>query len=381
MKILFVNLPYYGHVVPTIGLVQELIAQGCEVIYLMPFGWESVVAESGAIFAGYPNHKQLSEQIKHAYAVAEQIVEGFDMVVYEQFFFLGKHLAQRHHKPAVRIFTAPATDKRLMQEYLAADGSLGVFRYKWVARAWTKDIIKDIGEELPMRTDNWLDEIVENPPELNLVYTLREYQPHVAAFPETQYKFLGPSVYVRNSEKIAFAKGERPVIYISLGTIVKGAKKFFRHCIDAFEDQPVDVVISAGEAVDSSVWKQAPPNIHVFASVPQTEVLQYADLFVTHGGMNSISEALVYGVPMVVIPFIADQPTNAKRVETLGLGRHLEYRKINSRLLRDAALSVLNDDAIKDNLAKAQGWIAQAPGNKGGADMLLEYYRDWKECV
>lgn len=24
MKILFINLPYYGHVVPTIGLVQEL---------------------------------------------------------------------------------------------------------------------------------------------------------------------------------------------------------------------------------------------------------------------------------------------------------------------------------------------------------------------
>lgn len=38
MKILFINLPYYGHVVPTIGLVQELVAKGCEVTYLLPFG-------------------------------------------------------------------------------------------------------------------------------------------------------------------------------------------------------------------------------------------------------------------------------------------------------------------------------------------------------
>ena len=37
MKVLFINLPYYGHVVPTIGLVQELIKSGCEVTYLMPF--------------------------------------------------------------------------------------------------------------------------------------------------------------------------------------------------------------------------------------------------------------------------------------------------------------------------------------------------------
>ena len=27
MKILFINLPYYGHVIPTIGLVQELSSQ------------------------------------------------------------------------------------------------------------------------------------------------------------------------------------------------------------------------------------------------------------------------------------------------------------------------------------------------------------------
>ena len=58
MKILFINLPYYGHFVPTIGLVQELIKQNCEVTYLMPFDWEDKVAESGAKFYGYSNHKK-----------------------------------------------------------------------------------------------------------------------------------------------------------------------------------------------------------------------------------------------------------------------------------------------------------------------------------
>lgn len=70
MKILFINLPYYGHVIPTIGLVKELIQQGAEVTYMLPFDWEEKVAESGAKFYGYKNHKKLAEQMKFAFAAA-----------------------------------------------------------------------------------------------------------------------------------------------------------------------------------------------------------------------------------------------------------------------------------------------------------------------
>ena len=50
----------------------------------------------------------------------------------------------------------------------------------------------------------------------------------------------------------------------------------------------------------------------------QLEVLQHADVFVTHGGMNSSSEALYYGVPLVVIPVTGDQPFVAKRLTEVG---------------------------------------------------------------
>ena len=375
MKVLFINLPYYGHVVPTIGLVQELIAQGCEVTYLLPLGWEDTVAESGAKFAGYKNHKQLSEQIQNAYAAAEQIVEQFDMIVYEQFFFPGKHLAEKYQKPVVRVFTAPVADKVLMDEYISARGPLGIFRYKWIARAWTKDIAGHCA--ISMKTDNWLDEIIDNPPEVNLVYTLREYQPYAEKFSAAQYKFLGPSIYERKKEVFDFAKGENPVIYISLGTIVKGAKKFFQQCMEAFRDEQMDVIISVGKGFEAKTLKNIPSNVHIYSSVPQIEVLRMADVFITHGGMNSISEALVHGVPMIVIPFMADQPVNARQIENLGLGKRMDYKTIHAQTLRETVLSVLSDDTIKANLANAQNWIAQAPGNNGGAKLILEYYRKW----
>lgn len=372
MKILFINLPYSGHVIPTIGLVQELIKQGCEVTYLMPFDWEEKVIESGAKFHGYKNHRQLSEQIKNAYATAESIVEQFDLIIYEQFFFLGKHLAEKYHKPVARVFTAPVTNDKLMKEFINSKGPLSIFKCKWIARAFTKDIAKHI----PMKTDNWLDEIVQNPPKLNLVYTLREYQPYEEEFPDKQYKFLGPSVYERKSQEFDFVRSERQIVYISLGTVIKGAVSFFQNCIEAFREEDVDVIISVGKKFDIKKLKKIPANVHIYQSVPQIEVLQMADVFVTHGGMNSVSEALVYGTPMVVIPFVSDQPVNARCIEKLGVGKKLEYSTVNTDTLKNTVLSVMSDGEIMKNLVKVQTLIMTALGNKGGAETIIRYYNE-----
>lgn len=377
MKILFINLPYYGHFMPTVGLVQELIVQGCEVTYLMPFDWQERVAKSGAKFIGYANHKKLSEQIKNAYEAAEKIVGGFDLVVYEQFFFLGKHLAEKYNKRVVRIFTAPVTNERLMEEYLSAGGAMGIFKHKWIAKSWTRAITKGIA----MKTDNWLDEIIHNPPKLNLVYTLREYQPYAEDFSDEQYKFLGASIYNRQEQEFNVVKDDRPLIYISLGTVVKGATSFFQNCIDAFRDEPVRVIISTGQQFLLQKLKHIPTNIQIYQSVPQIEILKKADIFVTHGGMNSISEAFVQGVPMVVIPFMSDQPINARRIEELGLGKKLEYRSVNEERLKNIVFSVLSDHYIRNNILEMQKLVKAAPGNCGGARMIIDYYGSNRETV
>lgn len=369
MKILFINLPYYGHVVPTIGLVRELIDRGCEVTYLLPFDWEDKIAESGAAFCGYKNHRQLSEQIKNAYAAAEAIVDQFDLAVYEQFFFLGKHLAEKHGKPVARIFTAPVTNEKLMTEFITAKGPLSIFRHKWIARAFTKDIAKDI----PLKTDNWLDEIIHNPPALNLVYTLRQFQPYAEDFPEAQYKFIGPSTYERRSSGIDYTKKERPIVYISLGTVLKGAASFFQSCMDAFRGDDMDVILSVGEKFNVRKLRAIPPNVYIYRSVPQTDVLKIADVFVTHGGMNSVSEALVSGTPMVVIPFTSDQPVNARQVETLGVGVKLEPGAVNRSTLRSAVLVAMLDRNIRNNLRDVRRAIEDAPGNSGAAELLIQY--------
>ena len=51
---------------------------------------------------------------------------------------------------------------------------------------------------------------------------------------------------------------------------------------------------------------------------------------------------------------------------------------MNQKTLKELAFSIIGDDEIKDNIEKVQQMIEVAPGNKGGAKMLKEYYNNCK---
>ena len=159
-----------------------------------------------------------------------------------------------------------------------------------------------------------------------------------------------------------------------MGTVLKGSVSFFQNCADAFRNENIDVIISVGQKFDSAKLKNLPSNVYIYKFVPQIDVLKMADVFVTHGGMNSVSEALVYGTPMVVIPLVSDQPVNARCIERLGVGKRLEYSKVNANTLKRTVLSVASDSSIKINLVKVQNLIDLAPGNKGGAEEIIRYF-------
>ena len=371
MKILFINLPYSGHVIPTIGLVQELVKAGHHVTYLLPQDWEDRLAGSGAHFLGYQNHPQLDKQIRNAFALAESVIAEHDLLIYEQFFFVGKHLAQKHRKPCIRIFTAPATSRELMADFLSHGGPMGIFRLPLIGKLWTMDAVKGLG--ITLKCPNWLDEIVENPPDCNLVYTLPQFQPCVEDFPADQFHFIGPSVYPRREE--VFPELPQPVVYISLGTIVKGAKAFYQACIDAFRHEAVTVILSVGKGFDISSLGKLPENCIVKHHVPQLAVLKQASLFITHGGMNSVSEAMTRGVPMVVIPFTSDQPVNAKQVERLNLGRILSPKSVTAERLKAAAQAVMGDETIRKAVAEMKKTITHAPGNAGAVAIIENHFQ------
>ena len=109
--------------------------------------------------------------------------------------------------------------------------------------------------------------------------------------------------------------------------------------------------MSVGEDIDFEKLGEIPNNFIVKKHVDQIAVLEVTDVFVTHCGMNSVSEALYYGIPLVLFPQTTEQKGVANRVKELGAGKFLE--KINnSDNIKNAILEVFKDRNISENAKK-----------------------------
>jgi UDP:flavonoid glycosyltransferase YjiC (YdhE family) len=112
--------------------------------------------------------------------------------------------------------------------------------------------------------------------------------------------------------------GERPLVYVTLGTVMNGNVPLFRLIADALADQPYDVVIALGHGIPRGALGHVAGNIRVGGYLPQTRILERASAVVSHGGYNTVAAALGAGVPLFLLPMGADQPFNTERCITAG---------------------------------------------------------------
>lgn len=146
-----------------------------------------------------------------------------------------------------------------------------------------------------------------------------------------------------------------------------------------------EVVIAAGkEGKARLAAEELSPNIRVFDSVPQVAVLHLADVFITHGGNNSVMEALALGVPMVVIPTLAkDQLHAAAAVESMGFGLAFhgqegvtdlrkcpERQGLDNAALASAVEKLVTDSSYRDKCAEMRVVQNKAGGAEGAARLV-----------
>jgi MGT family glycosyltransferase len=236
-------------------------------------------------------------------------------------------------------------------------------------RALTKQISATYGVRRPS-----LFEMANNPGQLNIVFTSRYFQPNGNAFNET-YLFVGSSIVGRAGAPAfpfeALGK-ERPLIYISLGTVYNAQKDFYRRCFAAFAGSHYHVVLSVGRKTPIASLGAIPANFIVQEYVPQLDILQRAALFISHGGMNSVSDALYYGVPLVVIPQSADQPWVAKGVVRLGAGKMISRTHVSAARLRSVAEEVLTHGKYAQMSERIGKTLRDAGGPERAADAIQQ---------
>ncbi|HZO49767.1 MAG TPA: nucleotide disphospho-sugar-binding domain-containing protein, partial [Gaiellaceae bacterium] len=104
--------------------------------------------------------------------------------------------------------------------------------------------------------------------------------------------------------------------------------------------------------------------------LPQPSILPQVDLVVTHGGNNTITEALHFGKPTVVLPLFWDQYDNAQRMHELGLGVRLDTYRFEPEELTGAIDRLLGDAALRARLAAIAAGLQAVPGTRRAADLI-----------
>ena len=159
--------------------------------------------------------------------------------------------------------------------------------------------------------------------------------------------------------------GRRRVL-VTVGTLaVDLARDFYGRAVAALRlmgGRVQGIVVAPTELVPDP-----PPGVLVTPAVPMLELMPHLDAVVCHGGLNTVCEALAFGVPLVVAPIRHDQPTNAAQVEAAGCGIRVDVDRAGPERLRAAVTAVLDEpayrlaaEAVRDSFRLAGGAPAAA---------------------
>ena len=290
----------------------------------------------------------------------------------------GKHAAQASNIPAVNIYTTFVERPEGILNTVGLVLAVAFMMLKNISRMI--DIRKISGrlkKKYNIKVKGLID-IIDNKEALTLVFTSRKFQPYSEKFGD-DYKFIGP-VSMNRSEKIKGfrlnrSKG-RPLLFISLGTVFNNDRDFFIQCIKAFGNMDMDVLMSVGKKIDISSLA-IPENFTVkyFYEIPQLDVLKECDVFITHGGMNSVHEGLMNGIPLIVVPQQLEQAHMAKRVAETGSGIYLDMVEVTPESLKESYKKITSDDSYGKKADEMKDSFLKAGGPERAAEEIFSYIK------
>lgn len=147
----------------------------------------------------------------------------------------------------------------------------------------------------------------------------------------------------------------KKLIYCSFGTIpakhIQNVFPLIEKIIAAIAESEFLAVITASQP---NGYTHSNPDIIILEKAPQLQVLQHADAFITHGGLNSIKEAIHAEVPMLVIPIHTrfDPRGNAARVQYHRLGLSSNSAKLDTAIIKAQLSELIDNEAFKVNIRK-----------------------------
>jgi UDP:flavonoid glycosyltransferase YjiC (YdhE family) len=393
-RFLFTTTPFYGHLHPLVPLARALKEAGHEVAFAASASLEQVVKAAGFTFfaAGLdreqdPEFQQLMAQLRTMPTGPESERTIFTKV----FWGVNPRLMVpdlvklgRTWKPDMFIRESAEVGAVFAAEHL------GLPHADVVPAAWLKGIsmfeegaaehLDPIRQSVGLGPDPSLESlhrylvITYSPPTFSL-HDIDIERP----YPATTH-FIRPEFFDQaGKEKLpawVSALPEQRTVYVTLGTEVNNMPgsgfypRVLQTIIDGLRDEPVNLIVTVGRDKDPADFGDQPPNVHIERYIPQSLLLPLSDLMIMHGGSNSLLQAVDAGLPMVLIPLIADQFFNGAVTSSLGLGPVVQLERLTSETIRTAAREALQNRSYRQNVERLRDEMHALPNLKHAVELV-----------
>ncbi len=314
--IVIATFPELGHVNATLKLARSLLARGHQVYYLVGSDYEAYMRAQGLNFISLGEAgPSKASQLEIMEYLLEARMQGWAL--------------SEHFLRVIKLFREEIASLILK---LKPDLFLIDLFVPDIAL-----VVKQLGQPFVFLNPTLVSQLADTPffnahPELAQVPELI-LCPGEFDFPQSRRPgksvryYLGTGVDLQRKEDDPFdwqkLDPAKRLIHCSLGSQPQnlvGAKRFFQVVIDAVSALNDCQLVVASGAHFANDFQHVPPNVLVMPRVPLLQVIKQADVLITHGGLNTVKEALLLGTPMIVFPASNDQPMNAARVAYHGLG-------------------------------------------------------------
>lgn len=185
------------------------------------------------------------------------------------------------------------------------------------------------------------------------------------------HEFLGSAVRDEPSDSVVdewIASSDEPFVYVSFGSFLSVRSDVLARVASALQQLGLRAAIATGSS-DPADLGELPSSWLVRGFLPQVTLLRDAAAAVTHGGNNSVTESMTFGVPLLVLPFSTDQFAGAEALERTGFGVALDPNAATVEELTDGMQRVL--DLPRDGLKALAASLAELPGRERARAAVL----------